>query len=61
MNISFNFLRNTLFYWLKIWGDFVSPEKNVAVYSSAIEYSAETTHGTCKVLLNNIYIFDIIK
>jgi hypothetical protein len=24
---SFNFLCNTLFYWLKNWGDFVSPEK----------------------------------
>jgi hypothetical protein len=65
--ISFNFLCNTLFYWLKNWRDFVSPAKNqyalenVAEYSSAIEYSAETNHGTCKVLLHNIYVFDIIK
>ena len=67
---SFNFLCNTLFYWLKNWGDFVSPEKsrsvtyrcsNVAEYSSAIEDSAETNHGTCKILLHNIYVFDIIK
>jgi hypothetical protein len=67
--LSFNFLCNTLFYWLKNWGDFVSPEKidlwricsNVAEHSSAIGYSAETNHGTCKVLLDNIYVFDVIK
>jgi hypothetical protein len=34
---------------------------NVAEYLSAIEYSAETNHGTCKILLHNIYVFDIIK
>jgi hypothetical protein len=34
---------------------------NVAQYPSAIEYSAETNHKTCKVLLHNIYVFDIIK
>jgi hypothetical protein len=28
---SFNFLCNTHFYWLKIWVDFVSPEKNLSV------------------------------
>jgi hypothetical protein len=50
-----------LFYWLKNWGDLVSPEKNVTEYSNAIEYSAETNHGTYKVLLHNIYIFDMIK
>jgi hypothetical protein len=33
----------------------------VAEYSSAIEYSAEINHGVCKVLLHNIYVFDIIK
>jgi hypothetical protein len=27
IQISFNFPYNTLFYWLKNWGDFVSPEK----------------------------------
>jgi hypothetical protein len=64
------FLCNTLFYWLKNWGDFVSPEKNGSVtymlkccwiLKCHRIYSAETNHGTCKVLLHNIYVFDIIK
>jgi hypothetical protein len=29
--------------------------------NTQIEYSAETNHGTCKVLLHNIYVFDMIK
>jgi hypothetical protein len=64
--LSFNFLSNTLFYWLKNWDDFVSPKKNLSVtyicsnvteYSSAIKYSAKTSHGTYKVLLHNIHVF----
>jgi hypothetical protein len=34
---------------------------NVTEYSSAIEYSAETKHRTYKILLHNIYVFDIIR
>jgi hypothetical protein len=38
---SFNFLRNSLFYWLQNWDDFVSPEKK-----SICEVYAQTSHNT---------------
>jgi hypothetical protein len=41
IDISFNFLCNTLFYWLKNWDDFVSPEKNLSV-----TYNAQTSQNT---------------
>jgi hypothetical protein len=39
--ISFNFLCNTLFYWLKNWGDFVSPEKK-SIHNGYAQMSQNT-------------------